>query len=102
MSFFGVVLLGAGPDDGGILVVDDPIKGKLLKVEVPGTCKPPDREVCTEVLITPEQCGQFDMKVERTSTTVNDVRLLDGHARIDCAFPEGGTAKADITFTSCD
>ncbi len=102
MNFFGVVLLGDGPTDGGILVIEDAVRGKMLKVEVPGSCKPPDHEVCTEILVEPKHCKVYESSIERTHTEVNDVRLLDGHLRIDCTFPEGGTAKADIRFTGCD
>lgn len=102
MSFFGVVLVGDGPTDGGMLVVVDPVQGKSLKIEVPGSCKPPDHEVCTEVLVRPDQCTTFDVVVDPTSTRVNNIRLMDGHARVECAFPEGGTLKVNLQFENCD
>jgi len=102
MNFFGAVLLGEGPDDGAVVAIIDPVRGKLVKVEVPGSCKPPDREVCREVLIEPAHCPKFDVSVTRTSTTVNDIRLLDGHINIECSYPEGGVVKADLKFENCD
>ncbi|MBM4397320.1 MAG: hypothetical protein FJ087_16750 [Deltaproteobacteria bacterium] len=101
-GFFGVALVGDGPTEGGVLVVADPVNGRSLKIEVPGSCKPPDYDACTEIAIKPEQCSTFDVRVERTSTTVNDIVLLDGHAKVECAFPEGGTAKADFRFENCN
>ena len=102
MSFNGVGLIGNGPTEGGILVIDDVAKGKFLKVEIPGSCRPPDYEVCTEIDIVRENCTVFEVSIRQTSTTVNDIRLVDGHARIDCTFPQGGTAKADLVFENCD
>lgn len=102
MNFFGAVLLGEGPDDGAVVAIIDPVRGKLVKVEVPGSCKPPDREVCREVLIEPSMCSKFDVSVSRTSTEVNDIRLLDGHISLDCTFPEDGTVRADLKFENCD
>jgi len=102
MSFFGVALLGAGPTDGGVLVIDDAVQGKLLKIEVPGSCQPPGYEVCTVVEVRPAQCTTFDVAIERTGTEVNDIRLIDGHATLDCALPEGGKLTAGVVFESCD
>ena len=101
MGFFGAALLGDGPTKGGILVIDDVTRGKLLKVEVPGSCKEPDYEVCTVVDIKPEQCSQFDVKVSLTNTTVNDVRAVEGHMRVDCTVGESGVFKGSIDFSTC-
>ena len=102
MNFFGVVMLGKGPNDGAIVPIHDVAQGKMVKVEVPGSCQPPDLEICKEIDIKPEHCSVFQLSVKRTNTTVNNIRLLDGHLKLDCKFPEGGTAKADMKFTSCD
>jgi hypothetical protein len=102
MSFFGAVLVGDGPTDGGILVGEDAVKGKFVKLEVPGSCKPPDYEVCTEVMVERSYCSVYEAHVENTNTTVNDVRLVDGHLKLDCKFPEGGSVKADIKFENCN
>ena len=101
MGFFGVIVVGEGPNDGGILVIEDPIKGKLVKVEVPGSCKPPDLEECTEIMIPRDQCSVFKTSVRNTNTTVNDVRLREGYLELDCSFQDGGTASADIKFEGC-
>lgn len=102
MNFFGAVLLGEGPDDGAVVAIIDPVRGKLVKVEVPGSCRPPDREVCREVLIEPSMCSKFDVSVTRTSTEVNDIRLIDGHISLDCTFPEDGSVRANLKFENCD
>lgn len=102
MSFHGVALLGKGPQDGGILAIEDAVRGKLLKVEIPGSCKPPDYEICKVVEVTPDQCQIFDLQVHRTGTQVNDIRLMKGTLRLSCAFRQGGTATADFEFSRCD
>jgi hypothetical protein len=102
MNFFGVVLLGKGPNDGAIVPIQDVAQGKMVKVEIPGSCQPPDLEVCKEVNIKPDQCSVFQMSVKRTNTRVNNITLLDGYLKLDCKFEEGGTVKADFKFESCD
>ena len=102
MNFYGAVLLGEGPDDGAVVAIIDPVRGKLVKVEVPGSCRPPDREVCKEFIIEPSMCAKFDVSVERTGTEVNDIRLLDGHIELECAFKEDGAIRASLKFENCD
>lgn len=101
MGFFGVIVAGEGPNDGGILVVEDPVKGKLVRVEVPGSCEPPDLEECTEFTILKDQCSVFKSSVRNTNTTVNDVRLREGYLELDCSLEDGGTARAKIKFEGC-
>ncbi|NMB74136.1 MAG: zinc-ribbon domain-containing protein [Myxococcales bacterium] len=102
MSFFGAILVGDGPTEGGLLVGEDAVKGKFVKLEVPGSCKPPDYEVCTELFIERSYCSVFEAYAKNTNTTVNDIRLVDGHLKLDCVFPEGGSVKADIKFENCN
>ena len=101
MQFFGAVLLGKGPADGAVVAMIDQVKGKLVKVEIPGSCKPPDYEVCNEVIIDPRQCSRYDVTVNRTSVMVNNIVLIEGRINVDCAFPGGGSVKGDITFERC-
>ena len=98
-SFFGVFLLGDNSDAGGVKIVVDPRNGKFVQVEVPGSCR---GDECTVVTLEPEKCSTFDVDIDRTNTYVNEIRLLDGHLNLDCKFPDGGTAKANIRFESCD
>jgi hypothetical protein len=102
MSFFGSVLLGEGRQDGAVVAILDPVKGKIVKVEVPGSCEPPDYEKCKEVVIDPKHCSVYDMKLERTSIMVNEIVLIKGSLDLDCTFPGGGTAKGSMTFDRCN
>ncbi len=102
MNFFGAVVLGEGPNDGGVIVGEDPLQGRYVKLEVPGSCKPPDLEVCTEILVDKTKCSIYEPRLERTNTTVNDIRLIDGSLKLQCDYPEGGTLKAELKFENCD
>jgi hypothetical protein len=102
MQFYGAVILGKDKHSGAVVVIEDPIKGKIVKIEVPGSCQPPDYEKCKEVIIDPAACNVYDMAVKRTSTVVNDIRLVDGHLRLNCEFKEGGSLQANMTFENCD
>lgn len=102
MDMHGAILVGEGPTDGGIMVIQDPVKGPIVKVELPGSCQPPDYEVCTEVTIDKAECSVFKVKIKRTNTTVNDIRLMDGSLELDCRFKEGGSVKAKLDFENCD
>ena len=102
MQFYGAVILGKDKHSGAVVVIEDPIKGKIVKIEVPGSCQPPDYEKCKEVIIDPAACNVYDMAVKRTSTMVNDIRLIDGHLRLNCGFKEGGSLQANLIFENCD
>ena len=46
-------------------------------------------------MIKPELCSRWDVDVSRTGVTLNKTRVMKGHARAECKFPEGGTVKVD-------
>lgn len=102
MGFFGAVMLGEGQQDGALVAFLDPVKGKVVKVEVPGSCEPPDYEKCKEVIIDPQYCTRYDVKLDRTSIMVNDIVLVKGSLDIDCSFPGGGSASGKLTFDRCN
>jgi len=52
-------------------------------------------------LLSKKDCKTFDRSVRKTNTTVNDVRLLDGHLELDCQLPMGGTLRGKVTFENC-
>lgn len=102
MNFFGSVLLGEGQQDGALVAVIDPVKGKTIKIEVPGSCEPPDYEKCKEVIIDPKYCSRYDVTVNKTGIMVNNIIMVDGKVNVDCVFPGGGTARGNITFEKCN
>jgi hypothetical protein len=102
MQFYGAVILGKDKHAGAVVIIEDPIKGKIVKIEVPGSCQPPDYEKCKEVVIDPAACSVYDMAVKKSMTTVNNIRLIDGHLRLNCGFKEGGSLQANLNFENCD
>jgi hypothetical protein len=97
-GFHGVFLLPEADNGGGIKIVNDPVRNTwVIHVEVPGSCSP----TCKVVTLDPTKCATYDVAVERTNTTVNDIRLLDGRLNLRCSF-EDGSASANVKFEGCD
>jgi hypothetical protein len=48
-----------------------------------------------------EHCRVFEVEVRNTNTTVNDMRVREGRAKLDCTFPEGGSLSANLAFDGC-
>ncbi len=102
-SFFGVwaapkleTLDGRTGFRGGLKVVKNQVGEWEVYVENPNSCEGFD---CPIVQVERQHCSVFDVHVQSTNTTVNDIRLRQGHARLDCEFPEGGTLTANLTFS---
>ncbi len=98
-NFHGVILLSEKKENQAIKILEDPMKGMVVQVQIPSSCK---NGRCKVVTFGEDACDTFDIQVNRTNTTVNDIRLLEGHLKIKCKFDEGGTAKAKLEFSSCD
>jgi hypothetical protein len=97
-GFHGAMLID-GSGKVLIRVVMDPVRGTLVGVQKPGSCR---GSQCEYVMIGRDTCTVFDVSVENTNTTVNNIRVVEGHARLDCVFKDtGGTVKADLKF-KCD
>lgn len=104
-SFFGVwvtpplqeVAEGTG-FKGGLKLVKGHTGTWEVYVESPVECESLN---CVIRPLAADQCQVFDVAVRNTSTTVNDIRVREGHARLSCAFPEGGRYQADLTFSGC-
>ncbi len=103
-SFFGVTLFPDEDAPGTLVVVDDPVRGRMVRALVDGSCHADSGNtfVCSYAAVNPAQCARFEMSIVPTSTTVNDIRLVDGRLLLDCTMAEGGTLAADLVFESCD
>ncbi|MCA9690298.1 MAG: hypothetical protein KC636_11860 [Myxococcales bacterium] len=92
-GFFGVDLI-EGPEgsDRIVRVVEDPIDGAALRINVPGE----------ELSLVVEQdgCRDWDVQLDRTNTRVNYVWNMDGHVEVSCAG-EGVTIDASLAFVGC-
>lgn len=103
-SFFGVTIFAGEDAPGTLIVVDDPVRGRMVRAVVDGSCRSEGDggHVCSYVGLEQAGCSRFEMAIKPTNTSVNDVRLIDGRLAIDCKLPEGGTLSADLTFEDCD
>ncbi len=101
-NFFGVILVGKDQHQGGLIVSDDVTRGKFLRVEVPGSCEPPDYEKCNVIDLSASDCSRFKVNVRTTNSTVNDIRLLEGELDIECETASLGKISGGIKFESCD
>jgi hypothetical protein len=78
---------------GGLKIVRDGA-GWSLVLESPLGC---DGFRCPQRSIEKRDCRQLDVVTRERGWLVRQ----DGHARLDCAFPEGGTLKVDVSFKGC-
>jgi hypothetical protein len=85
-GFFGVELRSES-ESRRIRFAKDAVRGGLLTIEEGGV---------SPRVIQGNTCKSFELTVERTSTTVNDVRVLDGKATVDCE-----TMSGSVTFEGC-
>ena len=104
-SFFGVWVApklvkvdGRQGFIGGLKILKSDVGKWKVFVESPNDCE----GLKCEIRPLPEEhCPTFDVGVRNTSTTINDIRVREGHAKLDCTLPEGGTFQADLKFDGC-
>jgi hypothetical protein len=92
-QFFGVDLTERGDNGTGVRIVDDPVDGYSLAMNIP------DDDLA--IVLTPEsECEVFDLLVERGNVRVNDIWAIQGHATVECRSP-GFEIVADLRFSGC-
>lgn len=79
---------------GGLKIVINDAGGWEAHVENPTICQ---GFKCEQRRVDERQCRVFDLRL----TDRNAWLRRDGHARLDCAFAEGGTLTADLVFKGC-
>lgn len=92
-GFLGVDLVRDGDEETLVRVVADPVDGYQVGTNIPGT----DRAVFVSAA---DMCEVFDVDVVRTSTRINNIWNVEGHAIVDCVLP-GLTLRVDINFSGC-
>ena len=97
----GANLHGNRHNDGAIYPTVDPLEGTRLDIEVPGTCRNANGTDCTVFRVDRERCTRFEVSVEPTSTTVNDVRLVRGYVRVDCTLEDETRVVGEVVFDDC-
>jgi len=86
-GFFGVELRAKDTPDVTIRLVRDPVQGDMIAIERGGQAP---------FVVKPSGCEAMKLDVVRTSTTINDVRNLEGSAIVLC--PE---LRGDLKFAGC-
>lgn len=86
-AFFGVELTAKEAHGTVVRVLRDPVRGTLIVVERGGG-KP--------IVLSPEECTTLQVQVTKTNTSINDVWVVEGSARVDC--PE---LNGSVTFDGC-
>jgi hypothetical protein len=79
---------------GGLKILKNDADGWEACVENPDVCQ---GFQCRQLWVDTEHCRAFDLVVTDMSVWLR----RSGHAYFDCAFPEGGTLKAELTFNGC-
>ncbi|MBO6935776.1 MAG: hypothetical protein JJ863_12400 [Deltaproteobacteria bacterium] len=99
---FGANVHGTGHDDGAVYVVVDPItRAPRVQLEVPGSCQNRDGTNCTIFQVPEAACTTFEATVENTGVIVNDVRLVKGHAALECTLDDGTKVSGRVEFDGC-
>jgi hypothetical protein len=85
-GFLGVDLRSATAGQG-LRIVSDPIQGPVLILQrSPGDARQ----------VPLGQCKTAQVEAHPTNTTINEVRVVEGHATLDCEH-----VQADLKFSGC-
>jgi hypothetical protein len=83
---------------GGIKLMKSPLEEWNAYVESPLEC---ESFKCKIWELPRASCKVFDVDVHKTSNNINDIWVVEGHAKLDCTLPEGGSVTANLTFDGC-
>jgi hypothetical protein len=104
-SFFGVwvtpELKSSGGREGfkgGIKLMKSPMEEWNVYVESPLEC---ESFKCKIWELPRASCKVFDVDVRKTSNSINEIWVVEGHATLDCTTPEGGGLTASLKFDGC-
>jgi hypothetical protein len=104
-NFFGVWLArelekanGREGFKGGLKLMKSPLEEWNVYVETPLEC---ESFKCKIFELPRSSCKVFDVDVRKTGNNINDIWVVEGHAKVDCTTPEGGVVTANLTFDGC-
>ena len=86
--FFGVDLVAKDDPTKVMRVIEDPVKGTIVRLNVVGAS--------AARFIDRSECSGWDVSL------VPRAGQIDGHVALICAFPDGGTLAGRLEFTSCN
>lgn len=88
-GFFGVELTSSAEPGKVVRLTRDPVRGNMLIVDEAGASRP-------KLVLDAAACERLNITVNRTSTSINDVWVVEGQASIACPGLTG-----DLTFSGC-
>jgi hypothetical protein len=97
-GFSGIYLGASDRSDARIKLFDDQIGGKKVVLQVPGSCEGPR---CKHMVLCNENCTQFGVRWDKTDTSINKVRVLEGEMAIDCILASGDWVRGRLKFAGC-
>ena len=104
-SFFGVWVTpdlmevdGRKGFKGGLKIVKGHTGEWEIYVESPEECESLN---CKIRPLDISKCETFEVSVRNTNTTINDIRVREGHATLKCDTGEGGRFEAKLLFDGC-
>ncbi len=104
-GFFGVwvapELKKAGGREGfqgGIKLMKTPMEEWAVYVESPLEC---ESFKCKLYELPRAGCRVHDVDVRNTHNSINDIFVVEGHAKLDCSTPEGGALTLNLEFDGC-
>ena len=86
-GFFGVELYAEDVPDVIVRLMRDPLQGDLVSVERGGRAP---------LVLKASDCESLTLELVRTSTTINDVRNVEGAATLACS-----AARGELKFSGC-
>ena len=92
-QFFGVDLTERGDVGSGVRIVDDPVDGYSLAMNIP------DHDLAL-VITAASECEVFDVFLERGNVRINNIWAVQGYAVLECRAP-GIEVVADLQFSGC-
>lgn len=93
-GFFGVDFFKDGSSQGQLRYIQDPVRGKVINVTIPGSTK--------ALVLTSQECSKLEGNVQRQNSIVNSVHNVEGSVSFDCKYAEGkGHVKGDVKFKNC-
>ncbi|MBN2497452.1 MAG: hypothetical protein JXR96_22865 [Deltaproteobacteria bacterium] len=97
-GFVGVYLGAKDRSDARLKVFQDPAYGEMVLLQIPGSCEGPR---CKQVLLKRDHCERLSVRIEKTNTTINDVRVLDGELSLKCKLASGDAISGELRFEGC-
>ncbi|MCA9636828.1 MAG: hypothetical protein KC420_12445 [Myxococcales bacterium] len=100
-GFAGVTLFSDARPDVAIAVVDDPLDGFALAIDIAGRCG--DQSACPPLVIRASACAALDGFVFRNvRVSTNNIFHVEGEVSVNCMIDGGGgRLQGEVAFSAC-